>query len=194
MTGWNVVSLPDSSISEWRPMEKKPDPAPEKKQKALKRNPNIKKETRLQLEQAVMDKLENLGVKPVSSYALWNRRRSSNGKTLLDAQLLFIPCASSQDQSGLKNKELTSLLAKVNLKRENIAKEMPQYWRHRDDLSSCVEQKLGGPRRGSDPAPEPDARSRHTVQGAFQDWLIQMTQPLSAWGHLIKFLLLSWEF
>lgn len=51
-------------------MEKKPDPAPEKKQKALKRNPNIKKETRLQLEQAVMDKLENLGVKPVSSYAL----------------------------------------------------------------------------------------------------------------------------
>ncbi|XP_053170451.1 cilium assembly protein DZIP1 [Scomber japonicus] len=122
----------DSSISEWRPMEKKPDPAPEKKQKALKRNPNIKKETRLQLEQAVMDKLENLGVKP--------------------------------DQSGLKNKELTSLLAKVNLKRENIAKEMPEYWRHRDDLSSCVEQKLGGPRRGSDPAPESDARSRHTVQ------------------------------
>ncbi|CAK6978684.1 cilium assembly protein DZIP1 [Scomber scombrus] len=122
----------DSSTSEWRPVEKKPEPTPEKKQKALKRNPNIKKETRLQLEQAVMEKLENLGVKP--------------------------------DQSGLKNKELTSLLAKVNLKRENIAKEMPEYWRHLDDLSSCVEQKLDGPRRGSDPAPEPDARSRHTVQ------------------------------
>eukprot|EP00064_Thunnus_orientalis_P009635 superscaffoldBa00001238_g9660 len=122
----------DSSISELRPVEKKPEPVPEKKQKVLRKHPNIKKEMRLHLEQAVMEKLENLGVKP--------------------------------DQNGLKNKELSSILAKVHLKRESIAKEMPDYWRHREDLSTSVEQKLGGQRRGSDPAPESETRSRHSVQ------------------------------
>lgn len=47
-------------------MEKKPGPAPEKKQRALKKNPNIKREMRPDLEQAVVKKLENLGVKSVS--------------------------------------------------------------------------------------------------------------------------------
>lgn len=54
-------------------MEKKPEPLPEKKQRvnisALKRNPNLKKEMRPELEQAVMEKLENLGVKPVSAHS-----------------------------------------------------------------------------------------------------------------------------
>lgn len=53
-------------------MEKKPEPVPEKKQRvstsALKRNPSIKKEMRPDLEEAVIKKLENLGVKPVSSH------------------------------------------------------------------------------------------------------------------------------
>lgn len=53
-------------------MEKKPEPVPEKKQRlstsTLKKNPNIMREMRPELEQAVVTKLENLGVKPVSSH------------------------------------------------------------------------------------------------------------------------------
>ncbi|XP_031147697.1 zinc finger protein Dzip1 isoform X3 [Sander lucioperca] len=130
------VVLDSSSFSERRPVEKKAEPVPEKKHRmttsALKRNPNIKKEMRPDLEQAVIEKLENLGVKP--------------------------------DQSGLKDKELASILARVHLKRQSIAKGMPEYWRHREEITSTVEQKLGGQRRGSDPAPESQARSRQSVQ------------------------------
>lgn len=92
----------------------------------------------------------------------------------LSQKPLLIPSTSSQDQNGIKNKELSSILAKMHLKRESIAKGMPDYWRHREDLSSSVEQKLGGQRRGSDSAPESEARSRHSVQGAFQAWVIQL--------------------
>ncbi|XP_018527128.1 cilium assembly protein DZIP1 isoform X2 [Lates calcarifer] len=125
-----------SSISERRPVEKKPEPVPEKKQRAttsaLKRNPNIKREMRPELEQAVIKKLENLGVKA--------------------------------DQSGLKNKELTSMLAKVHSKRESVAKGMPDYWQHWEEIASTVDQKLGGQMRGSNPASESQARSRQSVQ------------------------------
>ncbi|XP_008276240.1 cilium assembly protein DZIP1 isoform X2 [Stegastes partitus] len=125
-----------SSISERRPVEKKPEPAPEKKPRvnssALKRNPNIKREMRPELEQAVVQRLKNLGIKP--------------------------------DQSGLKSKELTSILAKLHSDRESISKNMPDYWLHREEMASAVEQKLGGQRRGSDPAPQSQARSRHPVQ------------------------------
>uniref|UniRef100_A0A3Q1EID6 DAZ interacting zinc finger protein 1 n=1 Tax=Acanthochromis polyacanthus TaxID=80966 RepID=A0A3Q1EID6_9TELE len=130
------VVLESSSISERKPVEKKPEPAPEKKQRvnssALKRNPNIKKEMRPELEQAVLKKLEKLGIKP--------------------------------DQKGLKNKELTSILAKVHSSRESFAKDKADYWLHREEITSAVEQKLGGERRGSDPAPQPQIRSRNTVQ------------------------------
>ncbi|XP_042369266.1 zinc finger protein Dzip1 isoform X2 [Plectropomus leopardus] len=126
------VVLDSSSFSEKRPVEKKPEPAPERKPRgtssALKKNPNIKKEMRPDLEQALIDKLENLGVKP--------------------------------DQSGLKDRELTSILAKVNSKRESVARGLPDYWRHREEIASTVEKKLGRQRRGSDPAPESQARSR----------------------------------
>lgn len=57
-------------MSERRPVEKKPEPVPEKKLRlstsTLKKNPNIMREMRPELEQAVVMKLENLGVKPVS--------------------------------------------------------------------------------------------------------------------------------
>ncbi|KAM7365453.1 hypothetical protein PAMP_016375 [Pampus punctatissimus] len=130
------VVLDSSSISERRPVEMKPDPVPEKKQKAatsaVRRDPNIKRDMRLELEHSVMKRLENLGVKP--------------------------------DQNGLKNMELSSILTKVYSKRESTAKGNPDYRRHREDLSSSVEQKLSSQRRGSDPAPESQARSRHSVQ------------------------------
>ncbi|XP_070786515.1 cilium assembly protein DZIP1 [Enoplosus armatus] len=130
------VVLDSSSISERRPVEKKPEPVPERKQRAtnsaLKRNTNIKRDMRPELEQAVIKKLENLGVKP--------------------------------DQSGLKNKEFSSIMAKVHSKRESVAKGMPDFWRHREEIAGAAEQKLGAQRRGSDPAPESQARSRQSVQ------------------------------
>lgn len=70
-----------------------------------------------------------------------------------------------QDQSGLKSKELSSILARVQSKRESFAKGVPDYWRQREEISSSVDQRLGTQRRGSDPAPHSQARSRHSVQG-----------------------------
>ncbi|XP_033957902.1 cilium assembly protein DZIP1 isoform X1 [Pseudochaenichthys georgianus] len=141
-----VLSAPDpkpkrvlldlSSFSERRPVEKKPEPLPEKKQRvnisALKRNPNLKKEMRPELEQAVMEKLENLGVKP--------------------------------EQCGLKDKELSSILAKAHSKRESAAKGMPHYWGYREEITSTVEQRVARQRRGSDPAAVSQPRARQPVQ------------------------------
>ncbi|KAM8903330.1 cilium assembly protein DZIP1 isoform 1-T2 [Spinachia spinachia] len=120
-----------SSFSEKRPVEKRPGTALEKKQRALKKNPNIKKEMRPDLEQAVVKKLENLGVK--------------------------------SDQSGLKDKELSSILAMVHRKRESVARGMPDYWRQREEIASTAEETLARQRRDSDPAPQFQTRPR-TVQ------------------------------
>lgn len=57
------------------------------------------------------------------------------------------------------------MLAKVHSNRENFAKGKPDYWRQREEIASTVEQKLGSQRRGSDPAPDSQARSRQSVQG-----------------------------
>lgn len=50
-------------------MEKKPEPAPERKQRAtssvVKRNNSIKRDMRPDIEQTVTERLENLGVAPV---------------------------------------------------------------------------------------------------------------------------------
>ncbi|XP_069577165.1 cilium assembly protein DZIP1 isoform X1 [Brachyistius frenatus] len=124
-----------SGVSERRPAEKKPEAATERKRRgtgALKRNPDIKKEMRPELERAVVEKLENLGIK--------------------------------SDRSGLKSKELASVLARVQSRREGVAKAMPDYWRHRREIAGVAERKLGGPRRGSDPAPESQARAGRPVQ------------------------------
>ncbi|XP_035769432.1 zinc finger protein Dzip1 [Neolamprologus brichardi] len=124
-----------SSQSDRKVVEKKPEPAPEKKPRvntsALKRNSNIKREIQAELEQALIKKLENLGVKP--------------------------------DQSGLKNKELTAILSKLDSKRESVAKSMSGYWNHREEIKSIVEQKLGA-QSTSNPAAYSQPRSRHPVQ------------------------------
>lgn len=143
-------------------MEKKPDPAPEKRHRVtnstLKRNPNIKREMRPELEQAVITKLETLGIKPVSSSP------AEEVPTQTCRFHIFIMFVSPQDQSGLKNKELKSILDKIHSKREIIAKGMPDYWLHWQEISSSVGKKLVGEKRGSDPSPEAQARSR-SVQG-----------------------------
>ncbi|XP_028256346.1 cilium assembly protein DZIP1 isoform X2 [Parambassis ranga] len=125
-----------SSISERRPAKRKPDPAPERKQRAtnsaLKLNPGIKEDMRPALEQALIQKLENLGVKP--------------------------------EQNSLKNKELTSILTKLQIEREHNAEAAPDYWHHREEIASTVEERIGRQRRGSDPALDSQARSRLPVQ------------------------------
>ncbi|XP_063323532.1 cilium assembly protein DZIP1 isoform X2 [Pelmatolapia mariae] len=129
------VVVDSSSQSDRKVLEKKPEPAPEKKPRvntsALKRNSNIKREIQAELEQALIKKLENLGVKP--------------------------------DQSGLKNKELTAILSKLDSKRESFGKSMSGYWNHREEIKSIVEQKLGA-QSTSNPAAYSQPRSRHTVQ------------------------------
>ncbi|KAG8004590.1 Zinc finger protein Dzip1, partial [Nibea albiflora] len=135
------VVLDSSSFSERRPaVEKKPEPAPERKTRVtssvLRRNNSIKKDMRPDIEQAVMLKLENLGVKPVGSQ---NAIKCSLTQTIF----LKPPCSSAQDQSGLKNKEFTSLLAKVHSNRESFARGKPDYWHQREEIASTMEQKLG---------------------------------------------------
>ncbi|XP_043966301.1 zinc finger protein Dzip1 isoform X2 [Gambusia affinis] len=57
------------------------------------------------------------------------------------------------NQKGLTNKELASLLAKMHLKQEAVAKAMPDYWSCWEENASVVETKLGGQRRGGEAAP-----------------------------------------
>lgn len=65
-----------SSLAEKKPTENKSVPAPKKKHAAtpavLKNNSSIKKDVRPDIEQALILKLESMGVKPVSSLSeLW---------------------------------------------------------------------------------------------------------------------------
>lgn len=76
------MSFTDSSSqSDRKVVEKKPEPAPEKKPRvntsALKRNSNIKTEIQAELEQALIKKLENLGVKPVCCIFLISNTRKN---------------------------------------------------------------------------------------------------------------------
>ncbi|CAN9498137.1 unnamed protein product [Ophioblennius macclurei] len=136
-----------SSMSERRPVEKKPEPAPEKMQRpssrsrsssssssrhALKTNPNIKREMRPELEQAVTKKLESLGVRP--------------------------------DQNSLKSKDLAFVREKLKWKRESVVKEMLGYWHQREEICNTVEKKLSVQMRGSDLTPFTQARVKHQVQ------------------------------
>ncbi|KAM9766372.1 cilium assembly protein DZIP1 isoform 2-T2 [Menidia menidia] len=119
-----------SSISERRRTEKKPEPLGEKKQRST----------------AGVLKINNPNIKremrPEIEHTLIRKLESLGVKP---------------DQSGLKNKELTSVLAKMRSK--SAAKTTPEYWRRREEISSALEQKLG-----ADPAVQPKARPKPPVQ------------------------------
>lgn len=78
-------------------MEKKPEPVPEKKQRvttsALKRNASIKKDMRPDLEQAVIKKLEHLGVKSVSSHFKAGFRKLKNYCIACDLKENTLKCS-----------------------------------------------------------------------------------------------------
>ncbi|KAM9334295.1 cilium assembly protein DZIP1 isoform 2-T2 [Symphorus nematophorus] len=130
------VVLDSSSFSERRTVEKKPEPVPEKKQRVT--SSVLKRNTSIKRDM----------------------RPDIEQSVIMKLETLGV----KPDQSGLKSKELASILAKVHSKRESFAKGAPDYWHQREEIASTVEQKLGGQRRGSDPAPESQARSRQSVQ------------------------------
>ncbi|XP_076004884.1 cilium assembly protein DZIP1 isoform X2 [Genypterus blacodes] len=129
------VVLDSSSVSERRPVEKKPVLIIEKKQRATisngKRNTEINKNMRPAVEQTLDEKLEKLGVK--------------------------------MGQAGLAKKELNSIMAKVQSERRNVVKGMPNYGRHREDLTNVMEQRLRGRRDESSPS-ELQPRAKRSVQ------------------------------
>ncbi|XP_077368656.1 cilium assembly protein DZIP1 isoform X2 [Festucalex cinctus] len=118
-----------SGIPEKRPVEKKPEPIPEKKLRvSVRRTPN-KTEIKQHLEQVVMTKLESLGVKP--------------------------------DQRKLTTKDLRTILANLHTKQQSLAKKLPDYWRHRVDITNTLEQKLGTKKESNLQSPN---KSRHSIQ------------------------------
>lgn len=134
------VMCDSSSISEKRPELKRPEQKqPARKplavvttQSVLRKNPNIKRELRPALEQALIEKLEALGVRP--------------------------------GQGGLRNGEYSELLAKVHLERETVAREVPDFWRHRDDVAHTLERRLKGQNTERDNDPGQRAKPRHPSQ------------------------------
>lgn len=50
--------------------------------------------------------------------------------------------SGSQYQSGLKNKELTSILARMHSEQESFGKRNPDYWHIREEMIGNVEQEL----------------------------------------------------
>ncbi|XP_061546491.1 LOW QUALITY PROTEIN: cilium assembly protein DZIP1 [Phycodurus eques] len=62
------------------------------------------------------------------------------------------------DQRKLKTKELRSVLATMHTKRQSHAKQLPDYWRHRVDITNTLERKLSLKRKDS------NLQSRHCVQ------------------------------
>ena len=76
------------------------------------------------------------------------------------------PVFPLQGQSGLKNKELSAILSRVVSARESAAREVPQYWRHREEVVRDLEQRLQEQRRGSEPAANGSLRAK--ARGAAQ--------------------------
>lgn len=143
-------------------MEKKPKTPPEKKQRAtssLRRNANIKRDMRPDIERAVAMKMESLGVKAVS------QRHYAIQYNLLNKCKRASPPPPPQDQRGLKQEQLSSVLAELHSRRQSFAKGKPDYWRQRKETAGAVEQKLSQRRMGSDPPPETPAASRRSLQG-----------------------------
>ncbi|XP_041728474.2 zinc finger protein Dzip1 isoform X2 [Coregonus clupeaformis] len=118
-----------SSVSEKKPVVKK-QPSPVTS--VLRKNPNIKRELRPALEQALLEKLESLGVKP--------------------------------GLRGLRGSEYSDIMAKVRSERESAARDIPDYWRHREDVTHTLRLRLKDKRTGSDSAPEQRVKPKQPTQ------------------------------
>ncbi|KAF7670006.1 hypothetical protein LDENG_00090170 [Lucifuga dentata] len=126
-----------SSISERRQVEKKPEPITEKKQRVTATKKNPE---------------------------LHRNMRPAMEQTLVEK---LEKLGVKPGQSGLKNKELNSILAEVHSERKNSVKRMPDYWHHREELLDMMEQRLRGRRGGSD-RPSERPRTKRSVQAVTQ--------------------------
>uniref|UniRef100_A0A674DW93 DAZ interacting zinc finger protein 1 n=1 Tax=Salmo trutta TaxID=8032 RepID=A0A674DW93_SALTR len=119
-----------SSVSEKKPVVVMKQPS--SVTSVLRKNPNIKRELRPALEQALLEKLESLGVKP--------------------------------GLRGLGGSEYSDLMAKLCSERESTAKDIPDYWRHREDVAHTLRLRLKDKRTGSDSAPEQRVKPKQPTQ------------------------------
>ncbi|XP_038836105.1 zinc finger protein Dzip1-like [Salvelinus namaycush] len=119
-----------SSVSEKKPVVVMKQPS--SVTSVLRKNPNIKRELRPALEQALLEKLESLGVKP--------------------------------GLRGLGGSEYSDLMAKVCMERESTARDIPDYWRHREDVAHTLRLRLKDKRTGSDSAPEQRVKPKQPTQ------------------------------
>uniref|UniRef100_A0A674EUF3 DAZ interacting zinc finger protein 1 n=1 Tax=Salmo trutta TaxID=8032 RepID=A0A674EUF3_SALTR len=125
------VEVPDSSsVSEKKPVVIMKQPS--SVTSVLRKNRNIKRELRPALEQALLEKLESLGVKP--------------------------------GLRGLGGSEYSDLMAKVRSERESTARDIPDYWRHREDVAHTLRLRLKDKRTGSDSAPEQRVKPKQPTQ------------------------------
>ncbi|XP_029596446.1 zinc finger protein Dzip1 isoform X5 [Salmo trutta] len=119
-----------SSVSEKKPVVIMKQPS--SVTSVLRKNRNIKRELRPALEQALLEKLESLGVKP--------------------------------GLRGLGGSEYSDLMAKVRSERESTARDIPDYWRHREDVAHTLRLRLKDKRTGSDSAPEQRVKPKQPTQ------------------------------
>nr|XP_029516328.1 zinc finger protein Dzip1-like isoform X3 [Oncorhynchus nerka] len=119
-----------SSVSEKKPVVVMKQPS--SVTSVLRKNPNIKRELRPALEQALLEKLESLGVKP--------------------------------GLRGLGGSEYSDLMAKLRSERESTAKDIPDYWRHREDVALTLRLRLKDKRTESDSAPEQRVKPKQPTQ------------------------------
>ncbi|CAB1433496.1 unnamed protein product [Pleuronectes platessa] len=80
------------------------------------------------------------------------------------------------NQSGVKNREFTSIIAKVHSKQDQVAKGMPGYWPSREEISRRLDEKM---------STENDERSSSRDSGSIQTGSSRQTvqdPPASAEG------------
>ncbi|XP_077451924.1 cilium assembly protein DZIP1 isoform X2 [Stigmatopora argus] len=65
------------------------------------------------------------------------------------------------EQNKLKTKDLRSILANLHIKKQSPGKQLPDYWRHRVDITNTLEQKLAFKWKDSCQSPN---KSRHAFQ------------------------------
>ncbi|XP_061829579.2 cilium assembly protein DZIP1 isoform X1 [Nerophis lumbriciformis] len=68
------------------------------------------------------------------------------------------------DQRKLKTKELKSILINRNSTQHNLAKQMPDFWWHRENINSTLDQKVGLKGKSRNSEHRSLSRSKHSVQ------------------------------
>lgn len=79
--------------------------------------------------------------------------------------------SDSQNQRGLKNKELASILARMHSEQESFRKRNPDYWHIREEMIGNVEQELQT-RMGGRSRQKVSGECKHHVKGSHPQKLV----------------------